>query len=155
MTAEVRRIYADEMPLLLALREEVLREVFELAPDADVSALLEANRRYYEARLASREHIACFAYGEGQILGCGGVCFQTELPSPENPSGQCAYLMNIYVRAHARRRGVGRGIVRWLVTQARERGAGKIYLESSNAAKGLYEKLGFAQMGDMMIYTGE
>ena len=155
MTASVRRIYADEMPLLLALREEVLREVFELASDADMSALLTANRRYYEARLASGEHVACFAYEEGQILGCGGACFHSELPSPENPSGQCAYLMNIYVRAHARRRGVGRQIVCWLIERAREQGVGKIYLESSNAAKGLYEKLGFAEMGDMMIYTGE
>ena len=90
MTASVRRIYADEMPLLLALREEVLCEVFELASDADMSALLTANRRYYEARLASGEHVACFAYEEGQILGCGGACFHSELPSPENPSGQCA-----------------------------------------------------------------
>ena len=31
-----------------------------------------------------------------EIIGCGGICYQSELPSPENLSGINGYLMNIY-----------------------------------------------------------
>ena len=31
-----------------------------------------------------------------EIIGCGGICCQSELPSPENLSGINGYLMNIY-----------------------------------------------------------
>ena len=44
--------------------------------------------------------------------------------------------------------------MRWLVAYAKEQGAGKIYLETSNMAKELYKELGFVKMQDMMVYGG-
>ena len=70
------------------------------------------------------------------------------MPSPENPSGRCAYLMNIYVRPQYRSRGYGMEIVSWLVNQARALGITKIYLESSECGKRMYQKLGFKEMID-------
>ncbi len=37
------------------------------------------------------------------------------MPSPDNPSGRCAYLMNIYVREGYRSEGAGKKIVRYLI----------------------------------------
>ena len=73
------------------------------------------------------------------------------MPSPDNPSGRCAYLMNIYVRPRFRRRGIGAAIVRRLVAEARNRGIEKTYLETSGSGRNLYRSLGFAEMPDMMI----
>lgn len=52
-----------------------------------------------------------------------------EMPSPDNLSGQCAYLMNIYTYLEFRGRGVG---------------------EISKPGRKLYEKIGFVDMPDMM-----
>ena len=41
-----------------------------------------------------------------------------EMPSPDNPDGKCACLMNIYARPPFRRQGIGDRIVRWLIGQA-------------------------------------
>lgn len=70
--------------------------------------------------------------------------------SPDNPTGRCAYLMNIYVRKPYRRRGLGAAITRHLVEQARWHRCGKIYLESSDMASALYGSLGFRPMAHMM-----
>ena len=48
------------------------------------------------------------ALAEGKDAGCGMVLYHDELPSPDNPSGRCAYLMNIYVRSGFRRHAPGR-----------------------------------------------
>lgn len=139
---------------LMNWRMETLREVFALPASADLSRLEAANRAYYLRELPSGGHVACLVKLDGQAVGCGGVCFQREMPSPDNPGGLCAYLMNIYTRPAYQHRGLGRAVVEWLVARARERGAGKIYLETSQAGRRLYEALGFTDMPDMMQLVG-
>lgn len=70
--------------------------------------------------------------------------------TPDNPTGHCAYLMNIYVCPEHQGHGTGKRIVRWLVGAALSRGIKKIYLETSEAGRLLYSVLGFSDMKDMM-----
>lgn len=77
------------------------------------------------------------------------MCFQEEMPSPDNPTGLCAYIMNIYTRPEARNHGVAHGIVRHLIEAAKDWGAGKISLEATTMAQSLYESLGFEPMKAM------
>ena len=134
---------------LMLWRAEVLRAVFGSAPSEE---LLEANRRYYERHVPEGSHRATVAYADGLGAGCGAACLYQEMPSPDNPSGRCAYLMNIYVRPPFRRRGVGSAIVRHLLEMLRREGFTKIYLETTEAGRGVYSALGFADMKDYMKY---
>lgn len=154
MNAEIRRLSASDLELLLSLRMEVLGTVFaEEKKELDRAAwaaLREENRRYYLAAIDAGEHIACAAYAGGEIAGCGGVCLYREMPSPDNRSGKCAYLMNIYTRAPYRGKGVAKAVCAWLIDQAKTQGAEKIYLETSEGGKRLYRALGFHEMKDYM-----
>lgn len=150
MEIEIRRVELSDIDLLLKWRMEVLHEVFSIPQSQSVEELEKENRRYYQNAMSTEEHIACFACFGDKIIGCGGVCFYNEMPSPDNPSGQCAYLMNIYARPPFRGQGVGQAIVQWLVNQAVQRNISKIYLETSEAGKNLYKKMGFISMPDMM-----
>lgn len=143
------------MDLLLKWRMEVLHEVFSIPAAYDMEELERENRHYYQSMLETGGHIACFAYSGDDIIGCGGMCIYHEMPSPDNPSGKCAYLMNIYTRPQSRRCGAGKMIVGWLTDQAVRIGITKIYLETSAAGRVLYEKSGFADMMDMMKYKTE
>jgi len=149
----VRQATIGDLALLLPWREEVLRCVFSISADTDITELMQRNREYYEKALASDSHIACFAEEDGKIIGCGGLCLYDEMPSPDNPTGRCAYLMNIYVRPECQGHGTGKRIVRWLVGAALSRGIKKIYLETSEAGRLLYSFLGFCDMKDMMHLT--
>ena len=149
----IREVGVNELGLLLSWREEVLRCVFSLPENADTSALMQANEAYYKSAVPSGTHIACFAQKGGETIGCGGLCLHDEMPSPDNPSGRCAYLMNIYVREGHRGEGAGKKIVRYLIGCALEQNITKIYLETSPCGRALYEAAGFSEMRDMMLLT--
>ncbi|MDE6286183.1 MAG: GNAT family N-acetyltransferase [Muribaculaceae bacterium] len=134
---------------LMRWRAEVIEHVFGAKPDAE---LLEANMRYFLSHAGDGSHLALGAERDGTECGCGAVCFTEELPSPDNPGGRCAYLMNIYVREPFRNRGVAHAIVEALVAAAARRRCGKIYLETTNEGRTLYSSLGFKDMPDMMKY---
>ena len=150
MEIAIRKATLEDIDLLMEWRMEVLHEVFSIPPLQNTDELEQENRAYYQRALAQEEHIACFAYMEDNIVGCGGICLYQEMPSPDNPTGKSAYLMNIYTKPQFRKRGVGEAIIKWLVAQAIMRGIPKIYLETSKAGKQLYTKLGFIPMQDMM-----
>lgn len=144
---EIRQITA--LPTLMHWRAEALREVFGHAPSP---RLLVASRQYYRRHIGDGSHKAFVARLDGDDAGCGSVCFTDELPSPDNPTGRCAYLMSIYVRKHFRGNGIAGAIVGRLVDEARAEGCCKIYLESTAMGEPVYRSLGFAGMPDMMKY---
>lgn len=154
MTVEIIRAGIEELPLLMEWRMRVLREVFSIPEGTDTTSLEQENCQYYERHLREDSHIACFAKNTetGEIVGCGGVCLYQEMPSPDNPSGGCAYLMNIYTCPEFRRQGVGGDIVKWLIFQAEQGGAAKIYLETSVSGRPLYQEMGFSDMCGYMQY---
>lgn len=135
------------LPTLMFWRAEVLRNVFGAEPS---KRLLVENRRFYRAHADDGSHLAFVAEADGEDCGSGSICFADELPSPDNPTGHCAYLMNIYVREPFRTHGIGRAIVSRLIEEARKRDCGKIYLETTTEGRSLYRRLGFADMTDMM-----
>lgn len=134
-------------------RREVVGEVFGITPDTDTAELMAANERFYRKHIADGSHIALVASVDGNEAGCGAVCIQEELPSPDNPTGICAYLMNIYVRPPFRKQGVATAIVKRLAAIASARKAGKIYLETTVMARKMYASAGFSEMDGMMILT--
>lgn len=146
MITDIRKInILDE---LMAWRKEVIANVFGAIAD---EALLNANLQYYKAHISDGSHVAVVASCEAIDCGCGALCFSEELPSPDNPGGKCAYLMNIYVREAYRNKGIAHKIIRYLLEIALERRCDKIYLETTDEARPVYHSLGFRDMPDMMI----
>jgi [ribosomal protein S18]-alanine N-acetyltransferase len=61
-----------------------------------------------------------------------------------------AHILNVCVRADLRGQGIGRGLLTWLLDEARAAGQGWVFLEvrpSNRPAILLYESLGFASVG--------
>lgn len=150
----IRQASHEDLDTLLQLRMEVLHNSGQLNY-GDSEELEEASWHYYQSALTDGSHIACIATGDGRVLGCGGMCLHSEMPSSSNPSGKCACLMNIYVSHDGRTTDIGRDIVAWLIAYAHRRNITKIYLESSVAARYMFHSIGFRCMPDMMILTGE
>ncbi len=138
-----------DVPTLMSWREEVIAHVFGQKAD---ETLLMANRQYYEKHISDNTHLAVVAEDNGVECGCGAVCFTDELPSPDNLSGKCGYLMNIYVRESFRNRGIAHKIVAYLIEEAKHKDCGKIYLETTSDGRSIYNSLGFRDMPDIMKY---
>lgn len=139
----------EDIESLMTWRAEVIEHVFGCRPD---DKLLDANRQYYLHHIEDGTHIAYVASQEGRECGCGCICLTEELPSPDNPSGRCAYLMNIYVREEYCNHGIAHKIVARLIKEAKDRECNKIYLETTDDGRPVYATLGFPDMPDMMKY---
>ncbi|MCR5546634.1 MAG: GNAT family N-acetyltransferase [Lachnospiraceae bacterium] len=152
----IKELSTDDMDCLLELRMEVLSHVFseekESISNHEWEKIRKENENYYSEELETRGHIACAIYVDQKLAGCGGVCLYREMPSPDNSSGNCAYLMNIYVREAYRRKGLAKRLCEFLIQKAREFGAEKIYLESSDMAVNLYKNIGFTNMNGYMKF---
>ena len=146
----IKQASIDDIDTLMKWRMEVLHHVFEIPDDENTENLYRSNLEYYQQSIPNGNHVAIFAEVHHTIAGCGGICLYQEMPSPDNPSGQCAYLMNIYTRKEYRNQGVGKTIILWLVDYAHQKGITKIYLETSTCGRPLYESLGFHDMMDYM-----
>ncbi len=152
---EIRQAGTEDLNILMEWRMRVLREVFGMQDseetDEEIAELFEKNRLYYLSEIPRGGHKACFAYRGDKAVGCGGICIYHEMPSPDNRSGICGYLMNIYTLPEFRGQGIGRKVVGWLIDRAEEEGAGKIYLETSESGEKLYKDMGFREMRDFLI----
>lgn len=145
MTLEIKHI--TDLDTLMAWRCEVIGNVFGEQPSEELMA---ANYIYYQKHIADGSHVAVLAEIDGTPAGCGAICITDELPSPDNHTGRCAYLMNIYVRRQFRKHGIGHAIVEWLVEKARQMNCDKIYLETTDEACSLYAGLGFKPLPGIM-----
>ncbi|MCH5228663.1 MAG: GNAT family N-acetyltransferase [Muribaculaceae bacterium] len=137
----------EALPQLLKWRREVIENVFDTSPSEQ---LMLENQSFYRRHLADGSHLAFEALCDNEEAGCGSLCLYDELPSPDNPTGRCGYLMNIYVRNKFREKGVGHAIVSRLIDEAKIRNCHKIYLETTPMGRHLYESLGFHDLPDMM-----
>lgn len=59
--------------------------------------------------------------------------------------------MNVYVNSGYRRQGIVCEMVKRLIAEAKERGVTEISLDSTDAGRSLYEKLGFRDSDECMV----
>lgn len=141
---------SEDLDILIKTRVEVLRAANKLDETADMSVVERESRRYYETSLKDQSHVAYLVYDGDTCVGTGGVSFFKVMPTFHNPSGEKAYIMNIYTSPQYRRRGIAYHTLDLLVKEAKERGVSHITLEATEMGRALYEKYGFTAMKDEM-----
>lgn len=150
MDIDYRRATLDMLELLVATRIEVLRAANRLDESADMSEVEARSRSYYRTALADGSHVGLLAFDGGRFVGAGGVSYYRVMPTYHNPSGEKAYVMNMYVRPEYRRRGIATHILALLTEDAKRRGVRQIALEATDAGRPLYEKFGFVAVKSEM-----
>lgn len=72
------------------------------------------------------------------------------MPTYHNPSGNKAYIMNMYTHPDYRRKGIAYRTLELLVEDIKSREITSISLEATDMGRPLYEKFGFTKMKDEM-----
>ena len=139
-----------DIAMLTATRIQVLRAANGLELSVDMSAVEKESRDYYEKALRDGSHAAYLVFDAELFVGAGGISFYRVMPTFHNPSGNKAYIMNMYTKPDYRRQGIAFETLQLLVKDAKERGISEISLEATEAGKPLYEKFGFVKMNDEM-----
>lgn len=147
---EYRKAAIEDIEELVRTRIIVLRAANKLSDEEDMGQVEEASYEYYRKALQSGEHVGYLIYDGGQFIGAGGVSFYQVMPTYHNPSGQKAYIMNMYTAPEYRRQGIAYKTLDLLVREAKARGILQIALEATDMGRPLYEKYGFVPMQDEM-----
>ena len=154
MIIEYRRATLEDLERLVAVRIEVLRAANGLGEDADMGRVEAESRRYYREALSSGAHTALLALDGDEVVGAGGVSYYRVMPTWHNPTGEKAYVMNMYTRPDYRRRGIATQLLDRLVRDARARGVTAVGLEATRMGRPLYLKYGFVAAQSEMELPG-
>lgn len=144
-----RMAVSEDVPLLVQLRKTVLIAANNMAENTDLSHIDAASAVYFSDM---DRHTTILAMEGSTVAGVGSVDYHTEMPTIANPTGECAFLMNIYTAPEYRHRGIATRIVRMLIADAQEKGAGSIMLEATEMGAPLYRKLGFVDAKGYMRF---
>ena len=128
------------------MAEPKAEQLRELIATFDIEAKIVRRKKYYVVYILSLIHI---------LIGTGGVSFFQVLPTCHNPSGQKAYIMNMYTEPGYRRRGIARRMVELLVAESVGRGVVRISLEATKMGRPLYAACGFVPLPDEMELAEE
>ncbi len=99
--------------------------------------------RYYLKNINSKNHYSIIALVDETIVGCGTILLEERPPNPRHKINLLAYILNIYVDAGYRGKGIARGIMEQLHKHARNAGVRRIGLHASQFGHGLYKKIGY------------
>ena len=151
MNLNYRKATLKDIDLLTKSRIEVLRAANGLSDDADMTEVKHQSYEYYRKALHDNTHTAYLVFNSDRFAGAGGISYYQVMPTFRNPSGNKAYIMNIYTRPEYRRQGIARRMLDILIKDAKARGISFITLEATPMGRPLYEKAGFVPLNDEMI----
>lgn len=140
----------EDLDLLVKTRIQVLRAANQLEETADLSQVETQSRHYYEKALTDGSHIAYLVFDGDTFVSTGGISFFQVMPTVHNPTGEKAYIMNMYTHPDYRRRGIATQTLELLVQAAKKRGVSHISLEATEMGRPLYVRYGFVSMQNEM-----
>lgn len=150
MNLTYKRATIDDLKILTDTRITVLRAANKLSDDVDMSFVKKESYRYYQDALTNDTHVAYLVFDDNEFVGAGGISFFKVMPTYHNPSGQKAYIMNMYTKPEYRRNGIAFKTLDLLIAEANRKGITSISLEATDMGRPLYEKYGFVKMNDEM-----
>ena len=150
MELNYKRATLEDIELLTETRIVVLRAANQLNEDIDMSEIKEESYQYYKKALAENSHVAYLVFNHNELVGTGGISFFQVMPTFYNPTGNKAYIMNMYTKPEYRRKGIAYKTLDLLVEEAKQRKICVISLEATKMGRPLYEKYGFVRMNDEM-----
>ncbi len=145
-----KRATFEDIDILTKTRIEVLRAANQLSYDTDMSEVERESYNYYRKAICDGSHIAYLVFEGNCFVGAGGVSFFQVMPTYHNPSGNKAYIMNMYTNPKYRRMGIASKTLDMLVRDIKKRGVTAISLEATDMGRPLYEKYGFVKMNHEM-----
>jgi len=152
----IRRATLEDAPILIDLRLAFQRELEPIDDAAAWEQHVQAVRRYITERLASGELSMWVAESEDEIVATGALILEPKPPTQKNPAGLEAFVFNMYTVPEWRGKGLASRILDEMVSFAKEREAGRIWLYASEQGEPVYARAGFTikrrQRPEMELY---
>lgn len=130
-------------------REGMFRD---MGLELDYAAMTAAFEPWVRDALSSGVYRGWLAEGaDGTVVGGAGLTVIPWPPGPQDRSGRCAFVYNVYVSSEHRRRGLARRLMKTLHAWCRGEGIRLVGLNASDAGQPLYESMGYRKVNHMFL----
>ena len=149
----IRSATVDDAASIARHRVEMFRDMGQVPTDALASKLLSASTIAIRQALNGHSYVGWLAIGdESRVIAGVGVHVRRQLPRVhvnEVRHGPVPLVVNVYTEPEWRGKGIARALMQTLMQWVREQGFDRVVLHASDAARGLYESLGFKATNEM------
>ena len=149
---EYRKADLADFEKLLSARIDFLLDAGNIQTPDQSAQMRSANEEYIEEGMGNDSLLYFLALNGDEIIGTCSISFFRLPPNRHNPMGKTGYIGNVYTRSDFRRQGIASELLDLTVKEAMSRGCGKIMLNATQMGRGLYEKYGFVDDEDGMLY---
>ena len=146
-----RRAVLSDAEKLAELRSIFLKEL-ENASEEERIIIEQANLEYLKKAFCDNSFISWVALDNDEIIATSGLCFSVVPPYFQVPDGKVAYIMNMVTFPSYRNQGIGTELFKRIIEEAKQLGYKKITLNASDMGRPLYEKYGFKNVHNAMVY---
>jgi len=131
-----RKATQSDIPYFIKFRKALLKRENDNSIDVELAS-------YFKNAMEDGMTILWVAEENGVVVSSVLLGVMQMVPRFDNSSGKVAYLTNMYTLPEYRRRGIATELMTNVIQVAKTQGIKKILLHSSEAAKSVYENLGF------------
>jgi len=118
---------------------------------AALETMSQAFEPWVREKLAGGRYIGWIAEEDGRVAGSAGLLILDWPPHPLDPaSHERGYVLNVFVEADFRKRGLAHELLEHCMAEARRRRIGVITLHSSDAGRPVYAGYGFHATSEML-----
>jgi GNAT superfamily N-acetyltransferase len=149
---EYRRATLNDIDALVKNRIDMRIEREEKQCPMSLVEFGERTRQYFMRHLPDDSFIAWLAIEDIGVIATSGMCIYHVPPTYGNPSGNVAYLVNMYTIPEYRGQGIATELLERLIGEAREKGCTRVTLNASKAGRPIYEEYGFTDVAGEMEY---
>ena len=151
MPITYRRAVLSDAEKLAELRSTFLKELGNASEEERI-IIEQANLEYFRKGFNDNTFISWVALDDEEIIATSGLSFSIVPPYFQVPDGKVAYIMNMFTFPNYRNRGIGAELFKRIIEEAKQLGYKKITLNTSDMGRPLYEKYGFKNVDNAMVY---
>lgn len=152
---EYRKAGQQDIEALVTIRVAFLGEVNGAEFERMKDRLFEENRRYFQQAIAEDTFIVWMALDGGEIIATTGLTLYEVPPTFSCANGKIGYISNVYTLPRHRGQGIASTLMEKLMAEAKTRGCTKVVLNATNMGRPVYEKIGFTDAENEMVYFME
>lgn len=152
---EYRKSGISDIEPLIKLRLMFLYESNHVDAEDEKNNLFESNRAFFQKGISDGSFIAFVAIDNGKIVATSGLSLYYLPPNKKCTDGKVAYISNMYTIPQYRKKGIASKLFSMTVQEAIHFGHKKILLNATEMGRPIYEKYGFKDAQNNMVYYVE
>ncbi len=139
---------------LAKIRVDFLSEANNINTEIEKELMYKANIQFMYDSLANGNFSSWLAIENREIVATSGISFYILPPNKKCPNGKVAYIGNMFTYPKYRKQGIASKLFILAVEESKKHGCTKLLLNATDMGRPIYEKFGFVDThNDMVYYT--